>query len=132
MLRIRARKSERARVGAVCARFAGPRDDVRRHSFIGPLGQGPKAGGLSVTKLAFCSARHQPSLCWVRRRPWVCVCVWSGGVARWDDIPIRAVYNASQDDGYLELVVVPMMLRAGCGVSVCVACVRGYCRRLRS
>lgn len=44
------------------------------------------------------------------------VCVWSGGVARWDDIPIRAVYNASQDDGYLELVVVPMMLRAGCGV----------------
>ena len=53
------------------------------------------------------------------------VCVWSGGVARWDDIPIRAVYNASQDDGYLELVVVPMMLRAGCGVSVCVACVRG-------
>ena len=53
------------------------------------------------------------------------VCVWSGGVARWDDIPIRAVYNASQDDGYLELVVVPMMLRAGCGVRVCVACVRG-------
>ena len=52
------------------------------------------------------------------------VCVWSGGVARWDDIPIRAVYNASQDDGYLELVVVPMMLRAGCGVRVCVACVK--------
>jgi hypothetical protein len=23
------------------------------------------------------------------------------GVARWDDIPIRAAYNASQDDGYL-------------------------------
>ena len=49
-----------------------------------------------------------------------------GGVARWDDIPIRAVYNASQDDGYLG---------AGCRADdaaswVWCACVCGVCSRL--
>jgi len=53
------------------------------------------------------------SLCWVRRRPRVCVEGSRGGAARVRTaFPTCAVYNAPQDGGYLMLDVVPMMLRA--------------------